>query len=108
VSLLGERQVSDAQSLIVELCASTDATIRAAAFKALGDLAQSIPLANVIELAGNAKKSADQRGFRKALYTSASVEADHAKAAGLLGKALTNPALVDRATFQRCSVFGVI
>jgi HEAT repeat protein len=99
VSLLGDRQVRTAQSLIVELCASPEATLRAAAFKALGDLALSLQLSSVIELAGNAKKSADQRGFRKALYTSASAEADHAKAAGLLGKALANPALLDRATF---------
>ena len=99
VSLLGDRQVRTAQSLIVELCASTDVAVRAAAFKSLGDLAQSLPLSTVIELTGNAKKSADQRGFRKALFTCASAEADHAKAAGLLGKALANPALVDRATF---------
>ncbi len=99
VSLLGDRQVRAAQPLIAELCASKDAPLRAAAFKALGDLAQSVPLATVIELAGNAKKSADQRGFRKALFTSAGAEADRAKAAGLLGKALANPALVDRATF---------
>ena len=99
VSLIGDRQVRTAQSLIIELCASTDATLRAAAFKALGDLALSLQLSSVVDLAGNAKKSADQRGFRKALFTCASAEADHAKAAGLFGKALANPALVDRATF---------
>ena len=64
VSLIGDRQVRTAQSLIIELCASTDATLRAAAFKALGDLALSLQLSSVVDLAGNAKKSADQRGFR--------------------------------------------
>ncbi len=99
VSLLGDRQVREAQPLIAELCASPEAPLRAAAFKTLGDLALTLQLSSVIELAGNAKKSADQRGFRKALYTCASSEADKAKAAGLLNKALANPALVDRATF---------
>jgi len=99
VSLLGDRQVGAAQSLIFELCASPDTALRAAAFKALGDVALLIQLSSVIDLASNAKKSADQRGFRKALFTCASAEADHAKAAGLFSKALANPALVDRAMF---------
>ena len=100
VSLLGDRQVNASHSLIVKLCAASEAEVRAAAFKTLSDIAQAVPLASIIELAGNAKKSADQRGFRKALYTAVGFEADQAKAAGLLGKVIADPAQATaRSTF---------
>ncbi|MCX6937903.1 MAG: ThuA domain-containing protein [Verrucomicrobia bacterium] len=92
LSLLGDRQVISAQALIMELCASPEAGLRAAAFTALGDIAHSVPMASIIKLSENAKKSADQRGFRKALFTSVGFVDDAAKAAELLGGAIADPA----------------
>jgi hypothetical protein len=99
VSLLGDRQVNAALPLVVELCASPKDELRAAAFKTLADFAQFAPLDTVIKLAGNAKKSAEQRDIRKAIYTAAGFEANSAKAVLLLGNVIADPTQLNRAMF---------
>ncbi len=99
ISLLAERQAPEVYPLVIELCASTDDKLRAVAFQALGTLEQPGPLDTVIKLSAKAKKSADQRGFRKALQKAVILEPNKAQAVELLGKVIADPAGTERATF---------
>ncbi len=99
VSLLGDRKVRNALPLIQTVTASAADAPRAAAFKALSDISGQGDLPLIIELVANAKKSADRRDWRKALYGAVDGNPDPAKTAALLSDALANPALPERPSF---------
>jgi type 1 glutamine amidotransferase len=84
LTLLADRSDREALSLVVTSCASETDELRAAAFGALATLTAPGDLPAVLALAAQAKKSADRRDWRKALFKAAALHPSGAEATVLL------------------------
>jgi type 1 glutamine amidotransferase len=84
LTLLADRYDRESLPLVLAACASETDELRATAFGALVTLCGPGDLSAVLSLAPHAKKSAERRDWRKALFNTAAMHASGAEATSLL------------------------
>jgi hypothetical protein len=96
IGLLGDRADRESLPLVLAACASDSDELRASAFGALAALAAPGDLPVVLALAPKARKSADRREWRKALFNVAATHPSGPEAARLLLARFDAAAAVER------------